>query len=1010
MIGTEEPIQQKVVDYLATSGWTEVGRRQMTEMRTGRMGEAIVEPLLVDALRALNDDISEQAALQIVDRLRRITDSETFLGVLRDGFTMSFSPAQKARRFLIVDWRRPERNSYVVTTEFELKTGALREPRLDVVCLVNGLPLALVETKAPTVGWKKAARDFRQYWRDAPELERYSAMCIATNGFTFRCAPSGATKASEYAEWKDAWPSLISDEQRELEIGLLGLLAVGHVADIAANFVVFETRRGVTTKKLARYQQFRAANKIVQRVLDGTYDRGIVWHTQGSGKSLTMLFAARKLRNIGLGNPTVFIVIDRVDLDDQINETFTAASFAGVERATSRARLRTLLATDRRGVIITTVEKFDETMDNLVTRDNVIVLVDEAHRTQEGSFGIRMRAALPKAKLFAFTGTPIETRDRSTRKAFSPEIDSQHENYLDVYTPKEAVEDGATVEVRYEYRGDHWGFDGDALDTAFEAFADDENLSDSEREQLKSDAARLSVVAKAEDRVEAIAADVVSYLREHTVPQGFKAQLVAIDREACVLYAEALLLQGLQPEEIAVVYTPDAKGDDEQFRRWYASEQCKRLNRDAEVDAADATVTEGATELEIAEAKAKKKLIKDFKDPASPLKVLIVCDMLLTGFDAPIEQVMFLDKPLRGAKLLQAVMRTNRPYPGKDRGVVVDYANVFSKLQQAFAEFSPHEVELAVLDLQGLRSNLPVRLAEALALVAGMPAGADEYEQMMWLVHRFNEDKESADLFEERFKATQSAYETLAPDPGLAPYLSDYARLARLRALWRHGARLDEIDDFDFEEYRTHTRALVRDAVSLERLRRELPIYRLDGNFVQHLQASPGRPEEKATAVEMAVEYEIRQRGDSDPIARSLADRLERIRQRKRDSEIDTLARLDALSSLASDWVAETEGSDRHGLPPRAQGFLSLARAHAATENLEENLLRQLARRIDTIVEDNATFPQWTDRDDVLRDIRRAVIKLLVSDETTKPLARTGFVDEILTVATASSRAESQSK
>jgi type I restriction enzyme R subunit len=1001
MIGTEAPVQEKIVSFLAGIGWVPMTRVEMTKLRAGRMGEPLVEPLLIDGLRKLNEGLTEQEAVQVVDQLRRIPSSEAFLAGVRDGIDIAFSAEEAAQHIAIVDWREPENNIFVVTTEFELKTGAIREPRVDVVGLVNGIPLAVVETKAPTHDWKEAARDFKGYWVDAPELEKYVAVAVATNGFVFRAAPSGARRSGAYAEWKDSWPNPMPAEERALEVGLLGVLDPHNLVDIAANFIVFETRVGVTTKKLARYQQFRGANKVVRRMLEGTHDRGIVWHTQGSGKSLTMVMAARKLKNIGLGNPTILIVIDRIDLDDQINETFTAASFEGIERAFTRAKLRELLEQDTRGVIITTVQKFDESMAALVERENVIALVDEAHRTQEGLYGIRMRAALPKAKLFAFTGTPIETNNRSTRQAFSPEVDGKYENYLDIYTPKQAVADGATVEVRYDFRGDEWGFNPNDLDKAFEAFAEREGLSEEERETLRADAARLAVVAKASDRVEAIADDAVKYLREHTEPQGFKAQFVAVDREACALYAEALLAAGMRPEEIAVVYTPNEKKDDEKLRRWYASEQLRRLGRTAGDE--DVELDED-TELALAEAVARKQLIADFKDPEHPLKLLIVTDMLLTGFDAPVEQVMFLDKPLKGAKLLQAVMRTNRPFPEKekDRGIIVDYWGIFQRLQLAFAEFDPQEVDLAVLDLSTLREDFPQKLAEALALVAGLPQGVDEYEQMMWLVRRFADDKEKADLYEERFGAVQSAYESLAPDATLAPHLDDYRRLVRLRALWRHGARLDEgASDFDLDDYRPQTHALVQDAVSIVKLRDDLPVYRIDGSYVKRIKEGPGSPEEKAAMADAALEYEARDRGEDDPVARSLAERLERLRKKKVEADTDMLSLLDEYLELAADWAAERAAHEALGLSTRAEGFLSLIKTNAPT--LGDDRAVELARAIDEIVKKNAAFHDWAGRDDVLRDIRLQVFRLLAAADETKPLVKAGagFVDEVLTVATA---------
>lgn len=998
MIGTEAHVQQKIVDYLAGIGYRPVERKEMMALRSGRMGEPLVEPLLVDALRKLNDGLTETDTLQVVDQLRRVTGSESFLEILRDGIDVLLGPEEGSRHITVVDWVYPERNDFVVTSEMELKTGAQREPRLDVVCLVNGIPLGLIETKAPTNDWKEAARDFKQYWVDAPELEKYAAVCVATNGLRFRCAPSGAKGASTYAEWKDTWPHERPEDGRELEIGLLGVLDPHTLADIAANFVVFETRKGKTTKKLARYQQFRATNKLVRRVLEGKFDRGIVWHTQGSGKSLTMLFAARKLKNLGMNNPTILIVIDRRDLDDQINETFTACSFTGVERAMSRDGLRDLLAGDQRGVIITTVQKFQEEMKGLATRDNVIVLVDEAHRTQLGTsvFAISMRGALPKAKLFAFTGTPIETDDRSSRKAFSPEIDGKYEKYLDAYSPKQAIEDKATVETRYEPRlVEVARFTGDELDRSFDALVDD--LPEEEQEKVKEDTARLKVIAKASARIEAIAKDALDYLRRRTFPQGFKAQFVAVDREGCALVAEQLLSLGMKPEEFAVIYTPNAKKDEEPLRRWYADAQRRRLH--GSQPESEEVVIDEDSELDIGEVKARKNFIEAFKDPDDPLKLLIVTDMLLTGFDAPVEQVMFLDKPLKGAKLLQAIMRTNRPYPEKekDRGIIVDYWGVFDRLEAAFAEFSPADVELAVLDLSELEDQFPVRIAEALALVAGMPAG-DDYEQMMWLLKRFTDDPEAAELFEERFQAAQSAYEALAPEPVLLPHLDDYRQLVRVRAIWRRGARLDERDsDFDIEEYRPQTWALVREAVEIERLRDDLPVYRIDGEYVQRLEDAPGSPDEKAAEIEAAIEYEIKVGGgEKNPVTRSLAERLERIRSQKADADADMLS---LLEELVREVVTEKQAQQSLGLSDRGQGFLALARTHAG--GLGEEQLVELARAVDEVVARNATFAEWAERDDVLRDIRKETIKLLIVDPATKPLLSTGFIDEVLQVATA---------
>ncbi len=656
-------------------------------------------------------------------------------------------------------------------------------------------------------------------------------------------------------------------------------------------------------------------------------------------------------------------------------------------------------------MIVTTLQKFDETMSKLADRENVIVLIDEAHRGHLGKSvkGIQMRDALPQAKLFAFTGTPIEIDDRSTRQAFSPEIDGVYENYLDLYTYSQANADGATVQVLYQYRGDEWGFEESEVDASFDALADAEDLDEDEREKLKADAARLSVIAKAPERMQAIAEDVVGYVRDKLDPAGFKAQLVAVDRAGCALYAEALIAAGLAPEEIAVIFTPKVKKDDPALRRWYAAEQLKRLGAQP-VETGEELELDEDSPLTLDEALARKALIANFENPEHPLKVLIVTDMLLTGFDAPIEQVMFLDKPLKGAKLLQAVMRTNRPYPKKDNGIILDYWGVFRRLQEAFAEFDPEDVRLAVIDMHTLRESFPVRLAEALALVAGLPKTV-EYEQMMWLVKHFGEGPAAAEQFEERFDAVEAAFETLAPDPFLAPHLADYQRLVRLRALWRHGARLDEGDGgFDLSDYRPQTHALVQDAVSTVKLRDDLPVYAIDGSYVDRVKAGPGSPEEKAAEVEAAIEFEIRARGEDDPVAWALSERLEQLRRRREEDEVDMLSLLDEAFEIASSWAAEKEALEALGLSERAQGFLTLIKT--ASPELDPERALALTRDTDAVVGKHAGFEGWAERDDVLRDIRLDLIRLLAGAEDTQALLTSDrdFVDELVTVAASRER------
>jgi type I restriction enzyme, R subunit len=980
---SERATQEHIVHALVGVGYRAVPERAMNDLRRGRLSETLVEPLLIEGLVAINDGLTEGQAGTVAAALRRLPGDEEFLRALRDGVTVQFAPDEAARTIRLIDLEHPDRNVLTVTDEFAVKTGSGRDPRIDIVCLVNGLPLALIETKGPTKDWSAAAGDFVSYWEDAPDLVRFSALAVSVTDHRFRVAPAGTSRLTGWAEWKDAYPLHVEEPDDELEIGLMGTLTPTNLLDLAAHFIVFETAAGRVTKKLARYQQFRAANKIVARVLEGELDRGLIWHTQGSGKSLTMVFAARKLGMVGLNRPTIFIVIDRVDLDTQMSGTLTACRFPGVSQAFRRVELDRLIAADTRGVIVTTVQKFSAKTPALTGRDNVIVFVDEAHRTQNGELAIRMRAALPGASFFGFTGTPIEKDNRSTWEAFSPRLGDRYERYLDAYTIREAIADGATVEIRYERRLPEWRSGGERVDAAFAELT--AGVSDEARERLKRDAARLAVVMTSPARVASVAEDVAGYVSEQLRVSGMKAQLVSSDRPTCAAYARALS-EHLAPEEFAVVFTPDTKRDRADLRRWWAAEQWGAVHgRGQELPDADGLpaleLGAGAEgQLLLGEAAARKALIEQFKRPESPLRLLIVCDMLLTGFDAPVEQVMFLDKPLAGHALLQAIARTNRPYEGKDRGLVVDYWGVFDRLTEALADFEPRDVEAAAFDLDELLEVFPQKVAEALAIVAGMPAELEQPGRSLWLARRLSQDGR-AEEFERRFAAAQSLFESIGARAEVAPYLDDYKRLVELRAIWRRRQTRDPLEeraDNEFKDLRAHTRQLIAEAVDIEALRRDLPVYRIDEHYLARVRDLPLDPEATAAEIDSAVEYEIKARGDDDPLMRGISERLEELRLRWERAEIEGEQLLAEYAALAEEVAGATGAHRRLGITARAFRIYTLAGEAAPAATAAETLV-QLAARADRIIVERGSFAGWEAREDVLRAIRIDLVKLLAA-------------------------------
>ena len=981
----ERGVQDETVDILVGLGWTPMTPAEMAGVRKGREADGIVEQMLVAAVQRINGLMFEDAE-HVVGLVRRISSEQEFLDGLRDGLNVKFAPDGDAVDVLLVDLDDPSNNEFVVAWEYPIATGGAREPRLDVVCLVNGLPIGLIENKAPDHDVAEAAGDWRQYYADVPELQVCGGVVACNNGVDFVVGPSGLDAIQHYKQWRTTWPhDPPADADDPMVVGLAGAFHPHTLLELAAHFVVFETRDGITTKKLARYQQYRAASKIVARALEGQLDRGLVWHTTGSGKSLTMVFAARKLMRSGLDRPTVFVVIDRIQLDDQITGTLEACDFDGVRRATGGEDLRQLIDSDRRGVVVTVVNKFQSIKDTVADRANVIVFVDEAHRSHEGEFGIWMRTALPNAKLFAFTGTPVETDDRSTRRAFSPLVErgddgtERFEPYLDSYTIKQAIEDGATVEVLYEPRLAHWQIETADIDVALKAAFP--GLSEEELELLRRDASREKVIAKAPLRVEHIAADIADLLRERIVPSGFKGQLVAVDREACVQYAETLA-QHLREDEYAVVMSQDIKRDDNRVRRWWPRASLARV---LGYDSARAEPT-GTPEHAI------RDLVEKFLDPTDPLKLLIVNAMLLTGFDAPIEQAMFLDRPLHAHTLLQAIARTNRTAPGKDHGLIFDYWGVLADLDDALRSFDPADIQLVAQSTEALADAFPAAIAEALACLSGMPARGSDRRRMIWLVQHLADDSNRALLFEAAVRAAQRAYETLAPDIRLAPHLEDYRRLIHLHAVWRHGSRTDR---FDVTPYRAKTHKLVHDAVTQVVLQRDLPVFAIDGSYLERLDVDGLSGEEKAAEIEAAVVAEIKERGDGDPLSLTLGERLQQLRDRRQRANQLTLDLLSEYEQLVRDLVAEQAAADASGMTPRARALLALARRHAVSVPVAE--LEDVCSRIDADLRalDVDYDGDW-DRADMQRSARQRVIKAVIGAPATRPLATTSFVDDAL--------------
>jgi type I restriction enzyme, R subunit len=581
----------------------------------------------------------------------------------------------------------------------------------------------------------------------------FNHFLIASCGTLARHGTIGAN-VNHYARWSEAYPLTEEDIQkmcagkkpREQEILIAGMLSKSHILDLLKNYVIYETDFNRKIKKLAKHQQYRVVTKAVERLNleeENIADKGgVIWHTQGSGKSLSMLWLATQLM-YKFGNPPIVIVTDRTQLDEQIHGTFKACGFPDPMPATSRKNLQSLLNNPRGKTIMTTIQKFGSKESHIHTDEKVIALVDEAHRTQYKFNAEAMRSAMPNAVFFAFSGTPIDKKNRSTYNVFGP--------LLDKYSFEESKQDGATLKILYEDRMPDLYVEGaDSIDQIFERVFSD--LDKDTKQKLKKEYVTKEKILEAPARIRKVCLDLVDHYTTRIIPNGYKAMLVATSREAAVTYKRELDKLNAPKSKIIMTSHLGEKGKD--GSSW--DEYC--LTTEQREDEAD-----------------------KFKDPNDPNKILIVVDMLLVGYDVPVVQVMYLDKGLREHTLLQAIARVNRIYdPGKTYGLIVDYCGITKDLQKALAIFEEDDIKGALEPAEKELEELKIRHQEAMSFFNDM----DDKNNDNTIIEKF-EPINVRDDFEYAFKMFSKALDVILPKKEADPYIPDFKYLSEKRQLIR---------------------------------------------------------------------------------------------------------------------------------------------------------------------------------------------------------------------------------
>jgi len=926
---------------------------QSPEQLNRGVNEVLLESALKASLIKLNPEIAAKPELadEVIYKLRAILISVNQVGLVKanEEFfkwmvgdkTMPFGENNRHVPVKLIDFDDLSQNSYIVTNQFRIHHRETKIP--DIVFLINGIPVVVGEAKTPirpSISWLDGANEIHNIYENAvPQLFVPNVLSFATEGKelfygAIRCP------LEFWAPWRlTDGESTLAKTLGLAEIGkeLSDLLKPARLLDIMQNFSLFTTnKKKQRMKVIPRFQQYEGANKIVERVIDGRIKKGLIWHFQGSGKSLLMVFAAQKLRRAPeLKSPTVVVLVDRTDLDTQISGTFNAADIPNVETTDNIKELQSLLERDTRKIIISMIHKFRDAKPNMNTRENIVVLVDEAHRTQEGDLGRQMRAALPNAFLFGLTGTPVNKADKNTFWAFGAEEDEA--GYLSRYTFHDSIRDEATLPLHFEPRLVDVHVDKKALDEAFAQFKDESALTDEEADALNQKSAKMAAFLKAPERVAKIVEDIAQHFKEKVAPHGFKAMIVTPDRFACVQYKEEL--DKHFPTEASRVVISTSANDEYEFKQKWAVDKSQQ-----------------------------EKITDEFNAANAELKFLIVTAKLLTGFDAPILQTMYLDKSLKDHTLLQAICRTNRLFPQKTFGRIVDYFGVFDDAAKALS-FDEESVKQVISNLSELRDQLPAAMRATLAHFEGVDRELEGFEGLEAAQNAINTDAKK-DAFAKDFKHLSKLWESLSPDRILDLYTKDYRWLAQVFESVKPAS--DNIGKLLWLTLGAQTTQLIHENIHVGDVH-QLDEFVLDADVIEDIFNNPD-PKKTKQLEKLLVERFKKREGI--PQFKALSERLEALRDKAEKGLISSIEFVKELCKLAKDTIqAEKELADavQEKTPQAALTELFLELKTDQTPAVVERIVKD----IDAIVR-VVRFPGWQSTVSGEREVQKSLRKALL--------------------------------
>ena len=899
--GEHKTVQARILAYAEEVGWTYVSRAAAqhrrgfdTAQETIQQQAANASPYFDDLLdaqvRKLNLKYAEVPGA-LVGTLRRlhadIAGNRELLGYLRNATTFYDAKAGVELNLTLIDYENLDNNVFEVTEEYVTQSGTAGT-REDVVFLINGIPVLVIECKNATKEEAIAlgVDQIRRYHRETPEPFVPQMLFTATEAIGFAYGVTWNLARRNIFNWKD-------EQRGNLEAKVKMFCDPARLLSVLRDYILFAEKDEQLQKFILRQHQTEAVERVVDRCLHAgpkpEKRRGLVWHTQGSGKTYTMIKTAERLfKAAEADKPTVILLIDRNELEDQMQRNLTMLGIANVRHAHSIKALNQLLADDYRGIIVSMIHKFRDMPADLNKRSNIYVLIDEAHRTTGGDLGNFLVAGVPNAVLIGFTGTPVDKTayGKGTFKTFGT---ADPDGYTHKYSITESIEDETTLTLYYNLAPNEMLVPEELLDKEFLSVAETEGITDVEElNKILDRAVNLKNFLKGDQRVDAVAKYVAEHYVQNVEPLGYKAFLVGVDRPACAKY-KAALDKYLPPEYSEVVYT--GSNDD-------------------------------APELKAhhLEPQKEKQIRKDFAKSAKLPKILIVTEKLLTGYDAPVLYAMYLDKPMRDHTLLQAIARVNRPYEveeeggretKKPHGFVLDFVGIFDNLERALA-FDSDEINAIVKDLGLLKVLFKNKMEQKVPAYLKLVTQNFNDKDVDDLIEHFR-DKERRKEFFKEFKELEMLYEIISPDAFLRPFIADYTSLSAIYdVIAKAYTRKVYID----REFQRKTNELVQKHVAASPIAVTGELFEINGQTIELIKSRAGGDGTKVVNLIKSIERAAGE-DSGDPFLIAMAERARQVQESYEDRQKSTQ---EALSTL----VAEIERNERRKREQAEKGYDTL--------------------------------------------------------------------------------------